>query len=88
MLTMDKAHIDWSRHHFEMMAEGGVWGIPRSGLLFGKRGDTLVLLSRMPWVEGMPLSARALRQQQDRDVAGVKEHFEAAGIKVVDNDAS
>jgi hypothetical protein len=75
-------HIKWSRELFERIAEGGVWGIPRSGLVFNRRGNVLVLVARMPHVPQMPISVEQLDEQQKREFADVKRHFEAAGIKV------
>jgi hypothetical protein len=74
--------IAWSRNLFAGMAEGGTWGIPRSGLVFQKRANKLVLIARMPHEAGMPMSAQELQESQDGDYAAVKEHFEAAGISV------
>jgi len=76
------ADITWSRNLFAGMAEGGTWAIPRSGLIFQKRAEKLVLVSRMPHDARMPVSEQALREMQDGDYAAVKEHFEAAGIPV------
>ena len=67
---------------FAIMAQGGTWGVPRSGLIFQKLGQKLVLVSRMPPEAGMPMSAQELREYQDSDYAAIKEHFEAAGIPV------
>jgi hypothetical protein len=85
---MDRAHIEWSRRHFDMLADGGWWGVPRSGLVFFRRGDMLVLEVCMPWQEGMSITEDELRKQQQSEYDGIKEHFEAAGVKVVRRDAS
>lgn len=76
---MDPAHVEWSRRQFATMKDQGVWGIPRSGMIFQRQGDELVLI-RMPHMEGMPAEQLAEQQQADFDV--VKAHFEAAGIPV------
>jgi hypothetical protein len=81
---VNQAHIDWSRNHFEMIADGGTWGIPRSGLIFTKRGRTFELTARMPHDPAMPITVDELREQQARELADVIEHFGAAGIAVVD----
>jgi hypothetical protein len=80
---MNPEHIAWSRKTFDSLNEGGVWGIPRSGLMFRRRGDTLVLFEAMPWSEGMPITGTQLIEQQESDYRAVKRHFEAAGITVI-----
>jgi len=75
-------HVEWSRRQFAMMKDGGVWGIPRSGVVFQRQGDELVLLTRMPHEEGMPVTPEQLTEQQQSDVAVITAHFKAAGIRV------
>jgi hypothetical protein len=79
---MKQEDIDWSRERFRTLADGGVWGVPRSGLLWEKRGDELVLVARMPWIEEMPINAKQFKQQQDADIRIISEHMRAAGVKV------
>lgn len=43
---MRPSYIDWARKIFACMADGGTWTIPRSGLVFQRRGDGLVLIER------------------------------------------
>ncbi len=81
-MKLDQVHVEWSRRHFNMMADGGTWGVPRSGLLYVRRGDRLVLQSRMPYDPAMPLTEKQLDEQQHADIKLIKKHFEAAGIKV------
>jgi hypothetical protein len=80
--TYPASDLEWSRRTFAMLNEGGVWGVPRSGLVFQKRGAELVLIDRMPWAEGMPLTAEELRTYQDEDFALIRDRFVAAGIQV------
>jgi hypothetical protein len=77
-------HVEWSRQQFRIIADGGTWAIPRSGLIFTKRGGALVLTSRMPHDPAMPITAAQLREQQDSDYDGTVLHFGAAGIAVTD----
>lgn len=81
---MKPEDIEWSRRHFASMADGGTWAMPRSGLIFNRRGDSLVLTCRMPHMVEMPCSAVELTAQQDSDYAIIKKHFEAAGVTVND----
>ena len=74
--------IQWCRALFAKLHENGVWGIPRSGLLFEKRGGKLVLIDRMPYVEGMPGRPEQLHAYQRQEYFLVREKFGAAGIAV------
>lgn len=81
---MDPAHIRWCANLFAMLKDGGAWGVPRSGLIYRKRGNALVLVERMPHVAGMPITAAQLAEQQQSDADSTREHFTAAGIEVKD----
>ena len=81
-------HVEWCRTTFAMLKDGGVWGVPRSGLLFTKRGDTLVLSDEMPHEATMPISVDELREQQSEEFESIRRHFEAAGITVIREVAS
>ena len=84
MSKLDPEHVAWSANIFRTIADGGGWGIPRSGLIFTKRGGELHLTARMPHDPSMPISAEQLLEQQQVDFDGTKAHFGAAGIPVVD----
>jgi hypothetical protein len=88
MTLLDPNHIEWCRNHFRIMSEGGSWGMPRSGLIFVKRGNALVLVARMPHDPAMPITPEQLREQQDSDIEGTKLYFGAAGITVTDETRS
>lgn len=75
-------HVDWCRNLFDRLAQGGVWGIPRSGLIFEKRGHDLVLTSQMPHIKEMPITPEQLAEQQESEYENVKRHFGLAGITV------
>lgn len=76
-------HINWSRRHVDSMADGGTWGVPRSGLLFVKTGpDSLALIVKAaPDEVGLPDEFRAF---QDDDYRSIKAHMLVAGIEVTD----
>jgi hypothetical protein len=68
---------------FNVLAIGGIWGVPRSGLIFTRTGeDTLALTQVMPWEEGMPIPREELLAQQDGDYREIKKYMELAGITV------
>jgi hypothetical protein len=72
-------HATWCRNLVDAMKEGAVWGIPRSGLLLRKTSaDGLELIAREP---GPP----ELRAVQDQEMRSLREHFQAAGVTIVDN---
>ena len=79
---LDPAHVAWCRQHFAMIKDGGTWAIPRSGMIFTKRGNNLVLTAAMPWEPGMPCTPEELTEQQTRELEECREHFGAAGVTV------
>ena len=82
----------WCKIHFRSMAEGGVWAVPRSALVFQKRGDKLVLILRLPVSEIMEEIAKEGKEVsydeaevlriQDEDFEAIREQFALAGIEV------
>lgn len=84
MTQLNPEHVAWSRQLFNTLSDGGAWAIPRSGLIFNRRGSTLALVASMPHEPSMPLTAAQLLDQQQRDFNGVKDHFGAAGVTVTD----
>ena len=77
------ADVLWCRALHASLVEGGVWGAPRSGLLFRKEGDRLVLTARMPYDPEMPITEDELHEQQDGELESIRSRFELAGIDVV-----
>jgi hypothetical protein len=85
-----ESDLQWCRATFAALAEGGRWGVPRSGLIFEKREGELVLVERMPWsaelaqaaaeAREVPPDEAALRAYQDEDAALIRSRLEAAGI--------
>lgn len=75
-------HVAWCRWLFDQIVDGGVWGVPRSGLLFRKEGDAIVLDELMPHDLQMPLTDGELLDYQREDFLSIRRHFEAAGITV------
>lgn len=83
---MKREHIEWSRQHFELLKIGGIWGVPRSGLMFMRTGENeLTLTGRMPYDKAMPITKDQLKEQQQNDYEGIYAHFTAAGITVKNN---
>lgn len=80
--NLDQQHVEWCRNLFRTMRDGGVWGIPRSGLMFKRQADALVLVAQMPHDPAMPITREQLIEQQESDYEGTREHFGAAGVTV------
>lgn len=82
---LDPASVEWSRRQFALIADGGVWAVPRSGMLFQRRGQQLVLTVAMPWMPEMEgaITVAELREQQDSEFEGIRKAFGAAGIEVI-----
>lgn len=79
---MSEDHTDWSRQQWSLIGDGGVWAVPRSGLVFQRRFDKLMLFARMPHTDEMPMSSEQLRKQQDEDYERIKEEFGKIGVEV------
>jgi hypothetical protein len=79
---------EWSKKLFAGLRDGGVWGVPRSGLVFTRRGDVLVLTSQMPHDPAMPITAVELVKWQAEDFECIRREFGLAGIEVKKADAS
>ncbi len=83
-------YTKWCLNLFNTLAEGGVWGVPRSGLIFTRRKGQLVLTAQMPHDGAMPRSlsdsdwsADELTDYQRTDYARIKREFLKASIDVV-----
>ena len=97
-MNVPASDLAWCRSLFESLNERGIWGVPRSGLIFEKRGGSLVLVKWMPWMDELaeaaaagddvPADAAALRAYQDADYELIRSRFEAAGISVSSEVAS
>jgi len=79
---MRQVDVTWSRNLFDSMKDGGTWAVPRSGMIFQRHGNELVLMTAMPHMAEMPITPKQLTEQQDGEFKSIKAHFEAAGIPV------
>lgn len=85
MSSLLPEHVAWCRRQVDMIRVGGVWGIPRSGLIFTRTGENeLTLTARMPWMPEMPVTREQLAQQQQEEYDETAEHMQAAGITIID----
>lgn len=69
------------------LTDGGIWGIPRCGLVYVKEAQErrLVLIQRMPWQEDMPCTAEELRESQDFDHERITAMMNAIGVEVIED---
>lgn len=87
----------WCRELFAGLRVGGVWAVPRSGLVFRRDAGELVLVDRMPWTDELqeaaavgldvPKSEQELSAYQDLDYRLIRDRFAGAGIRVRDGRA-
>jgi len=75
---MKSEHIEWTVKDIAMIRLGGMWAVPRSGLIFRKDGDKLLTLTFR-----VPVPDR-LSDEQQKDFELIKRHCEAGGITVKD----
>lgn len=90
-MTFPAEDLAWCRSQFDLLADGGIWGVPRSGLIFQRRAGALVLMNRIPFSEmagaaelglDVPRTEAELVDYQDRDFDAIAGRFRAAGIEV------
>lgn len=81
MKKIQAANAEWCRKLFDSLNDGGRWAVPRSGLVFERRGTNMVLVDRM---KPKGDSKLAKLDYQDADYVDTKRHFEAIGISISD----
>jgi len=72
----DNNYIGWSLSNWESLKMGGVWGVPRSGLMFTKTAQGFNLYAIVPMV---PIA------EQRSDFACIARYSGKAGLEVTDN---
>lgn len=73
---------DWCARMFAALKDGGVWGIPRTGLVFERRGSSLILIDVMSYEPGMLSTADELALAQAEEYNQIKGYLEEVGITV------
>jgi len=83
MTRQQQDYANWCRNLINSLNDGGRWAVPRSGLIFQKRGPhTLVLVNQMPHDPDMPITAEELLEQQETDFRLIRTQFAIAGVSV------
>src|SRR5262245_60600689 len=81
----DQPFVEWSRRPFNMLKIGGIWGIPRSGLVFTRAGESSLALTHvMPHDPAMKITPAQLHEQQASDFFAIQGYMVAAGIRCYD----
>ena len=70
---MKRDDINWCKNLFGSLKDGGLWAVPRSGLIYRRTGESLNLIQRLPDFD---------EAEQARDAEAIETHFRAAGINV------
>lgn len=88
-MTSDE-EVAWCSQLWESIRDGGVWAIPRTGLIFQKRVNPprLVLTNRMPYHPAMECTPEDLQESQNSDLIATRERFWLLGVSVVDETPS
>lgn len=84
-MTVTDEGTSFARNLWAMLAEEGVWGVPRSGLMYRKKNGQLVLYARMPHHPQLPMTPLELHEQQDSDHAEIRVMFSTIGVEVVED---
>lgn len=73
----------WCQGLWDMMADGAVWAVPRSGLVFekNKAEKLLFVRTRQPFLEGMPGTREEWRAWQEDDFEAIKARFALIGVE-------
>jgi len=72
----------WASAMWSMLNEGGIWGVPRSGLVLRKEGNLFIVQDRMPWVPIMPWSEAEWLQMQEDEIKDLTAMFAGIGVTV------
>jgi hypothetical protein len=89
-MTIDDANYNpadpgfqaWCVEMFQSLADGGLWGVPRSGQVCQRKGDKLVLWREMPWSPKLGCTEEQLWAYQREEYETIRAHFAGAGIVV------
>jgi len=71
-------HSKWCREMFAAMSYGGVWGVPRTGLIFRKTGKVLLWVGVMPPKLNIPRDE--LGAAREREFETTLTHFSTGGV--------
>jgi len=86
--------IEWTRQNHALTREGGIWTVPRSGLIFRRTNTGFELINVMPYLPEMseafatghdvPPSPSALMIFQKQDYECIKRRHEESGLTMTD----
>lgn len=90
-ITVRPSDIEWSRSLYRALKDGGLWPVPRSGLLFEKHDGPqprMHLRGVMPFEPRMPGTPEMWRAYQEDDFDAIRQVFKEAGIAITGNVAT
>jgi hypothetical protein len=67
---------------WSMLNEGGVWAVPRSGLVLRKEGTLFIVQDRMPWIPVMPWTEAEWLELQADEIRDLTTMFAGIGVTV------
>ena len=76
-MSIEVGNALWCRDLIDELKDGGVWGIPRSGVIFRKTGR-----DRMTWVANMPARLKGGELHREKEYRTNHEQFGSAGITI------
>jgi hypothetical protein len=79
MIETPCSYSEWCRQCFALIADGGTWAVPRSGLIFTRRGEDLAL-TKIICVVPVPGYVKESRA----DYLAIRREFKKAGIRIYD----
>lgn len=93
-MEIKKSEIEWSKRLAASVKVGGVWGVPRSGLIMRRTATGFELDSVMPFTPEMaaeanrgadvPPTAGKLLEYQESDFECMRLRFTAGGLTFTD----
>jgi hypothetical protein len=75
---VSKDHVEWCRHMHRIIAQGGIWGLPRSGLVFRKTGNVLLWVGTIPPATRIPPAL--LDEAREHEFEENFKNFSKAGV--------
>jgi hypothetical protein len=76
----DDRYTEWCRDLFARIRPGGLWGIPRTGLVFRKTGPVLLWVGNVP--PDIRLHLTPIDEAREAEFKDQVDYFGAAGVHV------
>jgi hypothetical protein len=95
-MNKEQSHQLWCKNQHNLIRNGGVWTVPRSGMIFTRTPKGFELTLVMPFLPEMtqalerdpekdiPKTPEELLAYQRSDFRCIQRHFKAAGLEISD----